>query len=268
MNEINKYYILVTEGITDCSLLEAVLEKYMGYKPFETVKEIPDLFKTMIGRYPAGSGELKRQDSPTFFYNGNIGIAIKQANGYSQIPSKISALMEYIDKSDAYEEFQGFLSFCDTDLKTHEEIREIFIGQFKKNEIDFNEGYLKTSENNLVKCDSYFFPSTGEGAVEKLLLECTKISYQELFEDAKQYKNKIMKENYRKIRKECWANDEKIQEFYADKVQFGAVSAVLKPDRPVRFTIKDKIFRTDFFDDYMQIEEFKKLYEFLVSKLD
>ena len=33
---------------------------------------------------------------------------------------------------------------------------------------------------------------------------------------------------------------------YADKVQFGAISTVLKPDKPVRFSIKDKIIRTKY----------------------
>ena len=30
-----KYYILVAEGITDCSFLEAVLERYLGYKQYQ-----------------------------------------------------------------------------------------------------------------------------------------------------------------------------------------------------------------------------------------
>ena len=36
---VNKYYILVAEGITDCSLLEAIIEKYMGYKAYEKVAD-------------------------------------------------------------------------------------------------------------------------------------------------------------------------------------------------------------------------------------
>lgn len=28
---VEKYYVLIAEGITDCSLLEAILEKYLGY---------------------------------------------------------------------------------------------------------------------------------------------------------------------------------------------------------------------------------------------
>lgn len=42
---------------------------------------------------------------------------------------------------------------------------------------------------------------------------------------------------------------------------------MLKPDRPVRFAIKDKIIRKEYYDLYMQIPDFKKVYDFLVENL-
>lgn len=54
---------------------------------------------------------------------------------------------------------------------------------------------------------------------------------------------------------------------YADKVQFGAISTVLKPDKPVRFSIKDKIIRTKYKKLYMKIPEFEVLYTFLEENL-
>lgn len=261
---VNKYYILVTEGVTDCSLLEAIMEKYMGYKAYEMVKDLPQLFKQMIGKYPTVTGELKRQDSPTFYYKDNIGIAIKQANGYSQIPDKIGALIENIDKLDIYEEFAGFLIFCDTDLKTKDETFEIFTKRFEENNIKYENNSL-TVYGNDINCWMYLFPSDGEGAVEKLLLDCAKISYNRVFNVAKEYKDSIMLNEYESLRKECWAKDVKIQKFYADKVHFGAISTVLKPDRPVRFSIKDKIIRTSLFDEYMKLPEFQQLVDFLTS---
>ena len=71
-----KYYVLIAEGITDSSLLEAVLEKYLCYTQYEKVDHLPELFKEMIGKYPTGKGELKRQDSPTFYYKNNVGVAV------------------------------------------------------------------------------------------------------------------------------------------------------------------------------------------------
>lgn len=36
-----KLYILVAEGVTDCSLLEAVLEKYLGFVQYKNIKDLP-----------------------------------------------------------------------------------------------------------------------------------------------------------------------------------------------------------------------------------
>lgn len=77
----------------------------------------------------------------------------------------------------------------------------------------------------------------------------------------------MMDDKYNDIRKECWAKDKKIQEFYADKVQFGIVSSVVKPDRPLRFTIKDKLFHKNCLDDYKKLPEFKLLLDFLQDNL-
>ena len=63
---IEKYYFIIAEGVTDCSLLEAILEKYMQYELFSNMKELPELFRKMIGKYPTEKGELKRTDSPVF----------------------------------------------------------------------------------------------------------------------------------------------------------------------------------------------------------
>lgn len=263
---VNKYYILIAEGITDCSFLEAVLEKYLGFEPFHNVRELPLLFSEMVGKYPTISGSLQRQDSPTFYYKDSIGIAIKQAGGCSKIPAKISLLTELIDKQEAYESFGGFLIFCDTDLHTKNEIEKEFIQKFQADNISYEKGHIKLYEKEII-CKLYLFPSSGTGAIEKLLLECTNLTYGTLHQDAQDFRNKIMSEQHENLRKKCWAKKEEIQKFYADKVQFGAVSAVLKPDKPVRFAIKDNLIKPEFLDLYMKLPEFNNLHSFLSDNL-
>lgn len=263
---MNKHYILIAEGITDCSLLEAVLERYFGFIQYQNIRELPELFTDMIGIYPASTGGLQRQDSPTFYYKDTIGVAIKQAGGCSKIPLKISLLIELIDKLNLYDTFGGFLVFCDTDLNTKEEIKEEFIKKFRENEILFENDCLKFCENQ-IPCKLHLFPATGTGAIEKLLLECINVTNSSLYQDAQEYRNKIMSDAYQELRGTCWAKNKIIQEFYADKVQFGVVSAVLKPDKPVRFAIKDKVITSDFFDLYMKLPEFKELHNFLRDNL-
>ncbi|MCI9389839.1 MAG: hypothetical protein HFH54_09190 [Lachnospiraceae bacterium] len=113
----------------------------------------------------------------------------------------------------------------------------------------------------------HLFPTEGVGAVEKLLLECTKILDHDLYQEALGYRNKIMSDQYKEIRKVCWSKKEETQEFYADKVQFGAISAVLRPDKPVRFTIKDKLIKIGYLGSYMRLVEFKALHSFLQDNL-
>lgn len=262
----NKQYILIAEGITDCSLLEAFLEKYFGFTQYKNLKELPSLFKEMIGKYPAATGELQRQDSPTFFHKNSIEVAVKQAGGCSKIPDKISLLVELVDKLESYDTFGGFLVFCDTDLNTKEDIKNDFLKKFQANDIQFANNHLDI-QGNLVICKVYLFPTSGVGAIEKLLLECSNISYSKLYQDAQEYRNKIMSEDYQELRKKCWAKKKDVQEFYADKVQFGAISTVLKPDKPVRFAIKDKLIQSEYLDLYMDLPEFKGLHHFLQNNL-
>ena len=75
-----------------------------------------------------------------------------------------------------------------------------------------------------------------------------------------------MQPEYAEIRKKCWAKKMRYKSFMQIKVQFEAISAVLKPDRPVRFAIKDKIIRKEYYDLYMQIPDFKKVYDFFGGK--
>lgn len=261
-----KCYILVSEGVTDCSFLETMIEKFLEFKPYNNIRELPEIFRQMIGQYPAMSGELMRQDSPTFYYKDNICIAVKQANGYSNIPQKISALIEILDKEDFYQQFGGFLIFCDTDMKSRKETEEFFKKAFEENDITYKSSSLKAYDH-IISCKIHLFPENGSGAVEKLLLDCADTTYGFLCNDAKDFRKKIMSEQYSEIRKVCWAKDLNIQEFYADKVQFGVISAVVKPDRPVRFAIKDKIFRKKYLEEYKKVPEFKLLLEFLENNL-
>ena len=264
--KIEKYYILIAEGITDCSLLEAVLEKYMHYKTFSNVKELPELFQSMIGKYPTAQGELVRADSPVFYYKDSIGIAVKQANGCTKMATKACAIIDVIDQLGIYDQLGGFILFEDTDEKTREEVVKTLQSKMNENDMEYEEGNIRAYGHS-IECKLYLFPHDGEGAIEKLLLECAKLSYELPAKDASDFRIRVLKDDYEEIRKKCWAKDKAVQEFYADKVQFGVVSAVLKPDRPVRFSIKDKLIREEYFNTYMQIKEFKMLYDFLTESL-
>lgn len=263
---VEKYYVLIAEGITDCSLLEAILEKYLDYTQYANSNQLPELFKEMIGKYPTGTGELKRQDSPMFYHKGNTHVAVKMAGGCSKLTNRVSSIIEIIDKLDVYRDFGGFLVFADTDRENSAHITKKLAEDLKKEDFVYQNDVVEAYEHE-IPCKLHLFPTEGCGAIEKLLLECAEITYKELTADASKYREFILDKKYDKLRKECWTKSEAVQEFYADKVQFGAISTVLKPDKPVRFSIKDKLIRKDYKDLYMEIAEFKLLYDFLQDNL-
>lgn len=263
---IEKYYILIAEGITDCSLLEAILEKYLQYKAYGNVKELPLLFQEMIGHYPTVTGELRRQDSPVFYHKDKIAIAVKQAGGCTKLATQASSLVEIVDQLDSYDTFGGFLLFCDTDTENIETIQKRVTEVFCQEGFEYADNVLSVYGRQVL-CKLHLFPTEGCGAIEKLLLECAAITYGDLTEDALNYRQCVLDDKYGELRSECWAKDSNVQEFYADKVQFGAISTVLKPDKPVRFSIKDKIIRTKYKKLYMKIPEFEVLYTFLLKNL-
>lgn len=263
---IEKYYILIAEGITDCSLIESILEKYLQYESYKNIKELPTIFQEMVGRYPTVTGELRRQDSPVFYHKDGTAIAVKQAGGCSKIATQASALVEIVDQLDLYDTFGGYLLFCDTDTESVESIHKRITDEFGQEGFEYADNVLKVYGRD-VACKLHLFPTEGCGAIEKLLLECATITYGDLTEDALNYRKSILDDKHSELRCKCWAKDSSVQEFYADKVQFGAISTVLKPDKPVRFSIKDKLIRTKYKDLYMEIPEFEALYTFLEENL-
>lgn len=147
-------------------------------------------------------------------------------------------------------------------MKTREEIKEFFRKSFKENDMIYENDSLNVYDH-ILSCKLHLFPENGNGAVEKLLIDCASVTYPTLCADAFAFRKEVMKDQYLDLRKECWVKDAGIQEFYADKVQFGAVSSVLKPDRPVRFAIKDKIFHRKYAQQYQKVTGFRMLMDFL-----
>ncbi|QNU67913.1 hypothetical protein EHE19_005555 [Ruminiclostridium herbifermentans] len=261
-----KYYIIVTEGFTDCATVESILEKFLGYTLYFKYNDLPNIFQRMVGKYPNEIGELQKKDSPSFYYKNNINLAVKQANGCSKIAKTVSNLLEILSISEILQDFKGFIIITDTDTKNKSELISYFRKEFANNNISLN-GETITYENNEVQCYMNFIPQEGQGAIEKLLLDCSKINFSSLFDLTNTFREQLLAEGYSDIRKKYWATNDEVQSFYADKVQFGFISSVLKPDRPMRYTIKDEIISSKFEKELLEIPEYYNLYNFIKSKL-
>lgn len=263
-----KVYVIITEGYTDCALIEAILHKYMGFEQYHNKNDMPDCLQRQVGKYPGALGEMDREDMPHFFCNEQTAVMVKSAQGVSGIGKKIYDVLEGVILSNDAELLQGVLVICDADLHSavmrEKEIEQQFV----------DTGIELDTENKTLRHDTlqmdyhvHVIPQNENGAVEKLLLQVAEKMYPELNCSAKAYRTEIMGDVHKVLRKK-WASDEQIQEFYADKVQLGAVAAVLKPDRPVGYVVRDCLIRSSNLEDMKQIEEFRGLYEFLGGNIN
>jgi len=261
-------HVIVAEGYTDCALLEAILEKYMGFQRYTNLNDMPEFFRKLVGQYPGSMGEMERRDMPHFFYKDNNKVTVKVAGGESKLANCIWEVLETWLLCGQENKFAGFLVFTDADKRSKETISLTFKKNYEKFEIEYDPDQEEIFyEGKQYRHSIYVYPQCGYGAVEKILLLIAEYNYPELTKVSLQFRQQLEKEQFSGLRKKNWAKDSEIQEFYADKVQFGAIVAALKPDRPVGFAIKDNLIKKENQSGLMQIEEFQKLYQYLKERI-
>lgn len=261
-------FVLVAEGYTDCALLEAILEKYMGFLKYDYVNEMPELFQKLVGSYPNRTGKMERQDMPHFYFREKTGVVVKVAGGNTKIVNKVEEVLQANALCEQSGELAGFLVFTDADLCTSEEIFSEFKDRYEEAEVEYQVSEETIIfENNLYSHSIYVYPQDGKGAVEKILLSIAEDMYPELSDASSELRNRLMEEKFSSLRKHNWASNVEQQEFFADKVQFGTIASALKPDRPVGFAIKDKLIEKDKMQELDMLPEFSKLHNFLKQKL-
>ena len=263
-----KYYAIIVEGRTDSALIEAMLEKEFGFKAYTNKKDLPNVFAQMMGKYPQQTGELKPTGFPLFYYTEEIGITIRIANGNTKIAANLEGLLDIVENCDVLEEFNGFIIITDKDTKSQDKIIAELNEQLNKIDLNFSPEENIITNENAVKTHLwiYIVPQKGYGAIEKLLLSCAgKICENNVYCLAEKVRNKLNEDDFSKIRR-SWGKTQ-VQDFYADKVQFGIISAILKPDKTIAMTVKDKLIRKEFLVQLKEVDEYNSLYEFLKRKL-
>lgn len=263
-----KYYAIIVEGRTDSALIEAMLEKEFGFKAYTNKKDLPDIFVQMMGKYPQQTGELKPTGFPLFYHTEKIGITIRIANGNTKIAATLEGLINIIEHCDILEDFKGFIIITDKDNKSQEKIITELNEQFNKLDLNFSsEKNSITNESNInIHLWLYVIPQNGQGAIEKLLLSCAEeICEDNIYSLSKEVRNKLNENCFNTIR-QSWGTKQ-VQNFYADKVQFGIISTILKPDKTIAMTIRDKIIKKDSLTKLQKIEEYHLLYEFLKNRI-
>lgn len=256
-------YVIITEGYTDCALAEAVLQKYMGYQQYGKKGDMPECLQKLVGVYPGELGQLELKDTPHFFYKGEKAVMVKTAEGLTELPKKLEWILEaLLSTEESISAVKSVLILCDADRKTQKsnlEKIEDALEHIPEMMLERGKGRLSYNELEL-SYEIHQIPQNGEGAVEKLLLEMLERIEPELAACAAAYREQIMDDAFEHIRGK-WCRDKAVQEFYADKVQLGAALAVLKPDRPVGYAVRDCIVVKDRKQELMGTKEFSTLYQ-------
>lgn len=256
-----KNVYLFVEGNTDKALVETLLQKYYQFMEYKNKNDMPVLLSRQLTIYPQTDGSLENKSRPSFLYKDNICIMLEVVGGKSHFAERISgrlmtASLESFPKDDELD----IVLIQDRDLDTDEE---------KRNELNNNlrdNGIIWEKEKISYDGETFSFfecclPFNRNGAVETLILEIAEKIHPDLWEESGNYRKRICDEKFARYRDD-WAKTEIHQNLYADKLQVGAITAVLKPDSSPAMMIKDKLIKKNNLEDIRNNEEIQKLLEF------
>lgn len=164
-------YAIIVEGRTDSALIEAILEVVWGYKLYENVNDLPDIFKDLVGRYPTPKSLDNKQNSlrpngfPIFYHSEDSEIVIKIANGNNKIFSTIRDTLEVIMAKSEDNNFGGFIVITDKDKYTEDEIRAAFKKKLQENKLSWNldNNQLRNEYDEYSMLYLYAMPQNGMG---------------------------------------------------------------------------------------------------------
>ncbi len=259
-----KIVYFITEGNTDRALVQTLFEKKLHFCDYNNKNEMPDPIKRQVPKYPADDGALDSKRPPLFMHkDDDVGIMISLARGKERIAKTMAGELKTAGLASLEEDEISVAVIVDRDKeKKDEKIKSDLAVELKK------EGLILKDNRVCYDKESYPFslcivPHNQIGAVEKIILDLSELVHTELTEAAKRYRNCIENdEKFRSYRKD-WASDSIIQTFYADKVQVGAITSVLKPDSSPAYMIHDELIHKNNVDKICEISEIAELLAFL-----
>ena len=256
-----KVVYLFVEGNTDKALIEALLQKYYKYSEYNNEKDMPGLLSRQISRYPKADGELESKGKSTFLYKEDTCIMIEVAGGKDKFAEKIAGRLNAASIEDSVDDELVIAMIQDRDLGVEDKIHSEIKKAFEEKGIIWKEEKINYQGEKYCFFD-YILPLNSFGAVEKIILDLSNRVYEDLTSEAKLYRDSIEKKEQFAAYREKWAKPE-YQPLYADKVQVGAITAVLKPDSSPAMMVKDKLITRNNLDIVLESEEIKGLISFL-----
>ena len=231
-------YLIVVEGAHDIAVVEKVLSLNGIKDRVNNEENLPDVWKHLIPtRYPFQQNRLDRiTPIPSFVKNGEISVAIKNANSDSEIIHTLQQMMHYMEMRELAV-LDGIMLICDADLKNASTKKEELLDKWEDTEelkLDRAEMEIETLVKK-IPLHTFVFPDDcNSGNLENLLIEAAQISYPQLLEWATVYIEKA---------KTVRTNLEREQEF--KKATIGCIANTMKPGKANQVSIADNDWITE-----------------------
>ncbi len=257
-----KHVYLFVEGNTDKALIEVLVQKYFGFKEYKNLNDMPVLLARQVSYYPQPDGNLENKRRPSFLHRENECMMIEAVGGNGFFAERIAGRLMTVSLESVGEDDELVIVVIqDRDLAKDEEKEKKLRSALK------GKGLILEKDALIYEEDSYSFfscliPFDKKGAVEALILDIADKTHHDLFEVSCGYKEKIEDERFTCYRDE-WSKSVAHQKMYADKVQVGAITAVLKPDSSPAMMVRDKLIRKSNIDEIRDDSEIRKLIDFL-----
>ena len=257
---------MFVEGNTDRELILSLLEKRLGYKRYDNIQDMPQLLRIHVSKYPSDDGSIENKSKPAFLHRKDIGIMVVITNGKTNMATEIKSrlmALDYLIESE--EDHLSIAVIRDRDTeKDNQKIKSEMQEMMSKEGITLKDDSIVFKEGEYAY-KMYILPDSQEGAVEKIILDISLEKYPGLTGEAASYRKIIEdKEEFVQYGKAKELSQE-VQHFYGDKVQVGAITAVLKPDSSPAFMVRDKLITKDDVGKISQKPEVRKLLDFLDS---
>ena len=239
---MKRVYIFV-EGNTDRAVIEALLLKRLKYRSYEKLEDMPESLKRQVPRYPKATGELEMKGRPLFLYKQDVCVMIEITGGKEKIADNLAGrlLGENLNRLETDDPL-SIVVIRDRDFDNDNlAIKTEFKKDLLEKEIVLQDDNTVTYKGVHCAFHMYVLPVRQEGAIESILLDLATVIYPELTEEAHKFRIAIeSKEEYEHYRT-AWASSKDVQRLYAEKVQIGAISSVLKPDSSPGLMIRDNL---------------------------
>lgn len=244
---------LLTEGVHDVYFLGKILKESLSFKKNESFNELEAEWKVLIPRqFPLHDSLRASMPVPTFYRNEHSSVAIVNAEGIDQIKSKLDAhLKQLTDKGVALDAI-GIVLDADFERAKQKSPTERFDEMATYVE---NLGYPRPTtmdkvEEKPIRTGIFIMPGGGAlGTLEDLLLECADTIYGPLSGRAREFIGRLDTQNPAHFTDQEKTNFNKSlrsdeqKEFKKpsgrNKAILAAMSAFLKPGKPIQTSIED-----------------------------